>query len=205
VGTPAGGDAVREDGGPDPLPAAAAWRHHTARSGFEVAFLEQRDDEVVLRGECSAVESGQPWSVHYDIRLWPDWSVRTAHVTSHSLTGFRQVRLRRRPSGWWVDGRPAPELDGCADLDLDASVLTNALPVRRLSLGVDESAEAPAAFVAAADLGLSPMQQRYRRLADDGQLRRYDYVAPGQPFRARLSYDATGLVVDYPGIATRVL
>jgi uncharacterized protein len=198
-------DGVHGDGRGSPLPPAAAWRHHTARAGFEVAFLEQRSDEIVLRGECSAVEADQPWTVHYDIRLRPDWSVRTAHVTSHSLTGFRQVRLRRRPSGWWVDGRPAPELDGCADLDLEASVLTNALPVRRLGLAVDEAAEAPAAFVSAADLELSTLRQRYHRLHDDGLVRRYDYRAPEQPFRAHLAYDAAGLVVDYPGIATRVL
>jgi hypothetical protein len=31
----------------------------------------------------------------------------------------------------------------------------------------------------------------------------YDYTAPAFGFTARLVYDETGLIVDYPGIATR--
>lgn len=200
------GDGAPRDRSPgSDMPSAAAWQHHTARTGFEVTFIERRSDEMVFRGECSAVEEGQPWTVHYDVRLHVDWSVRTAHVTSHSRDGFRQTRLRHRPSGWWIDGRPAPELAGCRDLDLEASVLTNAFPVQRLALQVDEAADAPAAFVQAADLEVSTLEQRYRRLPDDDQRRRYDYEAPDLQFRARLLYDSAGLIVDYPGIASRTL
>jgi hypothetical protein len=32
---------------------------------------------------------------------------------------------------------------------------------------------------------------------------RYDYTAPAFEFRCELVYDAAGLVLDYPGIASR--
>ncbi len=106
--------------------------------------------------------------------------------------------------GWRLDGQPAPALEGCLDVDLEASVFTNALPVRRLALGVGERAEARAAWVRALDLSVEPLHQAYARVEHDGALRRYDYSAPALDYSAQLEYDDNGLLVDYPGLAVRV-
>jgi hypothetical protein len=37
------------------LPPAAAWRHHDARDGYEVVFLETGDAGLVLDYPCIAV------------------------------------------------------------------------------------------------------------------------------------------------------
>ncbi|MFE0023133.1 putative glycolipid-binding domain-containing protein [Amycolatopsis sp. NPDC059021] len=47
------------------------------------------------------------------------------------------------------------------------------------------------------------MEQEYTRTTDSEQ--RYAYTAPAFAFVCELSYDDSGLVVSYPGIATRVL
>jgi hypothetical protein len=106
--------------------------------------------------------------------------------------------------GWLVDGVVAAQLAGCLDVDLEASAFTNALPVRRLDLGVGERADAPAAYVRAPALGVERLEQSYARLEDDGKGSRYDYAAPDLDFACVLAYDAFGLVLDYPGIAVRV-
>ncbi len=66
----------------------------------------------------------------------------------------RGGRCRR----WRIDGRPSPHLDGCRDVDLESSALTNALPVHGLGLHVGQGAEAPAACVRALDLSAVPEQ-----------------------------------------------
>ncbi len=81
--------------------------------------------------------------------------------------------------------------------------MTNALPVHRLGLGVDERAEAPAAYVRAVDLSVERLDQTYIRRADDADTHHYDYTAPAFGVSVRLQYDRYGLVVDYPGIARR--
>ena len=35
---------------------------------------------------------------------------------------------------WQIDGRDAPDLDGCLDLDIQVTPFTNSLPIRRLDL-----------------------------------------------------------------------
>jgi hypothetical protein len=104
---------------------------------------------------------------------------------------------------WTVSGARAPGVDGCLDVDLEASSLTNAFPVHRLGLEVGQQADAPAAYVRALDLNVERLEQRYTRKPDDGKHQRYDYISPAFRFEAELVYDETGLVIDYPGIAVR--
>ncbi len=186
-------------------PAIAAFRHHTAREGFEVVTLHADGDGVRVAGSCSGVEEGVAWVVAYELELDAGWRTRRARVEGRSGAG-RRVRVLEADGagGWTVDGVAAPELEGCPDVDLEASACTNAFPVRRLALAVGEGADAPAAYVRAADLGVQRLAQHYHRLPDDGPGERHDYRSPEHDFRAVLAYDADGLVGEYPGLATRV-
>jgi hypothetical protein len=104
---------------------------------------------------------------------------------------------------WLVNGEHAPQLDGCLDADLESSALTNALPIRRLGLRVEAQAQAPAAYVRAVGLAVDRLEQTYRRTTDHTAGQSYDYRAPAFDFQSHLTYDQHGLVLDYPGIATR--
>jgi uncharacterized protein len=181
--------------------AIAAWRHVDARTGFEVLFLPSDADPLVFEGHVAAVEEGEAWSVRYTIAARPNWSAHTARVEIRSASGERQVQLDADGHGAWrVDGKPAPHLDGCLDVDLEASAFTNAFPVHRLHLEVGDEAEAPAAYVRVPDARVERLEQSYRRLDDTT----YAYAAPDLDFQATLAYDPDGLVVTYPGLATRV-
>ncbi len=50
----------------------------------------------------------------------------------------------------------------------------------------------------------TPFEQSYRQAISDSDEIVFDYEAPRFDFSARLAYDRSGLVVRYPGIATRV-
>jgi hypothetical protein len=177
------------------LPSYAAWRFVGAVDGFEVMFAEPRR----LRGHTSAVEDGHAYSVSYEITLDDRWHTREARVSSDSVAGARSTVLLSDGDGrWTVDGVPAPHLDGLVDVDLEASACTNTLPVHRLPLPQRENVVASAVYVQALDLTVRRLDQTYRRLDD----RRFDYSSEGG-FHAVLSYDESGLVVDYPGIAVR--
>jgi hypothetical protein len=188
------------------LPTTAAWRHVDVHDGFEVVFPEAREDGRSLRGSTSAVEDGQAWAVAYRIDVDARWHTRRAHVRGRSASGDREVTFEADGAGHWrVDGVRVPALDGCLDLDLESSACTNALPVQRLRLAPGAQAQAPAAYVRALDLSVERLEQDYARLADAGPGERYDYASPAFGFRCELTYDADGLVRDYPGIAVRVL
>lgn len=187
------------------LPPFAAWRHRDAREGFEVVFFDGHDGGVRVHGHTAAVEEGEPFAVRYAIELDERWRTRAARVSGRSLRGPRDVVLEADGDGAWrVDGRAAPRLDGCLDVDLESSAATNAFPVNRLGLEPGGAAEAPAAYVRALDLCVERLEQRYVRMDDGAGLARYAYTSPAFDFRCELVYDEVGLVLDYPGLATRV-
>jgi hypothetical protein len=188
------------------LPPSAAWRHQTARDGFEVVHISQGKSGCRFLGHTAAVEDRQAWELGYDIQVDQNWQTREAHAWLTSERGLRDVWLETDGSGsWQVNGSAATHLDGCFDVDLESSACTNMLPVHRLQLDAAGSAEAPAAYVHLLDLGVERLDQHYSRLEDDGDRQRYDYAAPTFDFECRLVYDQAGLVLDYPGIARRVL
>jgi len=178
-----------------PLPGFAAWRFVDLVDGFEVVYAEPGR----LRGHTSAVEDGVPYAVRYDIAYDERWRTREVRVASDTVEGPRDTVIACDGEGsWTVDGRAAPQLDGLTDIDIEASACTNTFPVHRLDLPLDETVTAPAAYVQALDLTVRRLEQTYRR-RDDG---RFDYTSEDD-FEAVLEYDASGLILDYPGIARR--
>jgi len=187
-----------------PLPVTAAWRHWGARSGFEVVYFDARSDGCRIEGWTTAMENGATWAVEYAIDVDAAWAARRAAIRGRSAAGLRAALLEADGNGHWlVDGKPAHRLDGCLDVDLEASAMTNALPVRRLGLPVSAGMAAPAVYVRAVGLAVERLEQTYARVPDDAAGQRYDYAAPAFDFEARLVYDESGLVLDYPGIAVR--
>jgi uncharacterized protein len=157
-----------------------------------------------IEGWTTAIEDGATWAVEYAIEVDAAWATRSATIRGRSAAGSASARLEADGYGrWLVDGQPAPRLDGCLDVDLEASAMTNALPVRRMGLPVAAAGDAPAAYVRAVGLAVERLEQTYARTTDQAGGQRYDYAAPAFGFTARLVYDESGLVLDYPGIAVR--
>jgi len=188
-----------------PPPVSAAWQHRGARSGFEVAYFQAAEGGWVIDGTTTALEDGQTWVVSYRIEVDAGWLTRRAWVASRTGAGSRVTELESDGAGHWlVDGAAARVLDGCLDVDLESSAMTNTLPVHRLALAVGAATSVPAAYVRALDLTVDRLDQTYRRIAGQGAHQRYDYAAPAFDFAAHLTYDESGLVTGYPGIARRV-
>ena len=75
--------------------------------------------------------------------------------------------------------------------------------MHRVDLAAGARIETPAAYVRALDLTVERLEQTYTRLPGEAGRQRYFYAAPAFDFTCTLSYDESGLVLDYPGIAVR--
>jgi hypothetical protein len=185
-------------------PAAASWIHQGSRVGFEVLFVETGRGGGRLRGHTAAREDDTLWSVGYDIELDDRWRTRSARIRSVAPSGPRGIAVVRSSDGTWlVDGVARPDLDGCVDVDLESSAVTNTLPVHRLDLEPGTTVDAPAVYVRADDLRVERLEQTYRLDSAGDVGAAFHYESPRFDYSAELRYDAAGLVLDYPGIAVR--
>ena len=178
-------------------------------------FAWRRDDESDGHslGSIRATETG--WTAHgteiligrdtsacwFKVDLDTDWATRAVHVRALSAAGETTLDLAADPAHrWTVDGTAAPHLDGCVDVDVAATPLTNTFPICRLSaLRVGESVTSPVAWVEVPTLRVARVDQTYRRL----EAQRWEYSDPTHG-AFTLEVDDQGVVTTYEGFAVRV-
>jgi len=140
-----------------------------------------------------------PFRAGYELLCDAAWRVRGLTVRVTSSAGPRTLTLSVTSDGHWtVNGQARPDLDGCVDLDINRTPLTNTLPIRRLSWSPQVAVDLDVAYVSVPELDVRPVKQQYTQLEPD----RYRYESGD--FRADLPVDQNGLVVDYPGLWQRV-
>ncbi|WP_338887281.1 putative glycolipid-binding domain-containing protein [Rhodococcus sovatensis] len=186
------------------LPATAAWRHLGLRAGFEIAHFStsNRDGMTRLWGNSLIVEDGVGYAVTYSVSVDENWKTREATIETHTRVATRTTQLLRdEGGGWTVDGRARPDLAGCIDIDLEASLVTNTLPIHRLVENPGTYA-VKAAYVQL-DCTAGVLDQTYDIPVIGASRFSCAYTAPRFDFTADLHYDETGLILDYPGLATR--
>jgi len=173
-----------------------------AGAGLEQARVASRAGGTEAEGVVLGEAAGAPFALRYRLRLNPGWAAREVWL---ELVGEgRTLHLLHDERGGWkrMGGGPLPELDGCLDLDIGATPLTNTLPIRRLGLAAGESRVLRVAMVEVPSLRPIPVEQRYTCL-DGGRLFRFE--ALGRGFAAEIVVDDDGLVADYPPLFKRVL
>jgi hypothetical protein len=171
--------------------------------GMEHLSLIIRGDGASAEGVVLGVEGGDAYRLRYKVRCDSRWRVRRVEVGF--VGGGRSLRLTADGEGRWLDasGAAVPALDGCVDVDITATPLTNTLPIRRLALEPGESADIKVAYVTAPDLRVTPDEQRYTCLKTGAAGGRYRFEQVGSRFTAVLQVDDDGLVEDYPGLFRR--
>ena len=165
--------------------------------GLEHLRLVTSGSGIVANGLVIGLEAGRPFRIGYEIRCDGRWRVQEVRAAAPDL-GQPVLELLTDGEGHWKrgGGEPMPELDGCIDVDIYPSPLTNSLPIRRLGAG----AETTAAWVQIPELTVEPLHQRYTRL-EGGNRWRYEALSSG--FTTEFEVDADGLLLDYPGLACR--
>ncbi|HWV23904.1 MAG TPA: putative glycolipid-binding domain-containing protein [Thermomicrobiales bacterium] len=173
------------------------WRS-TGDPGFEHVRIDEGHpewtvfDSMFVREHEGVVRRGG-----YTLIVDKAWRVLELRLMVEQAPGsMTALHIMASGDGRWVDANqnPIPALDGCIDIDIRWSPLTNTLPIRRLALG-EEEREIRVAYVSLPDLDIRPVTQRYRRV-DDATVR---YWSESLPEGVLIAVDEDAFVVDYPG------
>lgn len=172
--------------------------------GMEHLTLTVNHDEVLADGIVLAVENDSALRLRYRITCDSHWRLRRVEISL--VDEGRRVGLTANGDGRWFDesGSAIPTLEGCVDIDISATPFTNTLPIRRLDLKQDESADIKVAYVTIPDLQVVSDAQRYTCLERGAKGGRYRFAQRSSGFTATLHVDAHGLVDDYPELFKRV-
>lgn len=112
----------------------ASWVRDDDQHGHSLARVEQDADGWLVHGTEVLGGPVELLTCSFRVRLGPDWRTREVEVTTLAQPGERHLRLRAdRQQRWWHDDQRAGDLDGCVDVDVAATPLTNTFPIRRLA------------------------------------------------------------------------
>lgn len=181
---------------------SVCWQPAWNRTGLgleHVLLSEGLADSTLL----ALSEQGVPFRLIYRLAWDAGWRLREADLLATSHRFRRSLSLRSDGQGKWsgADGRPIAKLDGCLDIDIWPTPFTNTFPIRRQRLRIGERREFRMAWVLAPDLKVKAQPQAYTRLDQ----RTYLFESlDGSGFEAKLAVDASGVVLDYPGLFRRV-
>ncbi len=173
--------------------------------GMEHLYLHEDAEGVHADGLSILHEGDAVIRLRYQIRCTASYGVREARVVLLEPEE-RSVILQAHADGTWTagDGRSLPALEGCIDIDINASPFTNTLPIRRLRLAPGQSAELLVAYITVPALEVYPAPQRYTCLSVERDQSVYRYEGLGTNFRAEVRVDMDGLVVEYPELCRRL-
>jgi uncharacterized protein len=174
--------------------------------GLEHVIVSADESAWRAHGRVIMVEE-QLASVEYEVEC--DAGFRVTRLTISVTESASRTRLELAADGdgqWLANGQARPDLDGCIDLDINCTPLTNTLPIRRLDWSAGQARDLDVVYVSVPDLGVRRAAQRYTLLAADaeGELGQRVFRYESGSFRADLPVDRHGLVLDYPGIWARV-
>ena len=140
-------------------------------------------------GIAVAVIDGEPTHVVYELATDSAGAVRRLELRGPAGS----ISLLGDGHGHWTD---RPDLDGCLDVDIAITPLTNTLPIRRLNLTVGESADIDVVYVQVPELVVERAVQSYARTTTG-----YRYASGS--FTADLDVDEDGLVTAYSDLWRR--
>ncbi|UVS76522.1 putative glycolipid-binding domain-containing protein [Actinokineospora sp. UTMC 2448] len=208
---------------PEQIPAERA--AEAARSGKPVVHTWQGADPArlesvrVLMGENRLRVYGrlvaaadphigtEPYSASFEASV--DKSDAAGRVLLRTTTAEheRQLSISRTEDGLWLvdhDGTSQrADFDGSVTVDVVGAVTFTTLPVRHLRLHREEGEfEIPVVSVSLPDLAVSVVRHVYRTVSLDDDSATIDLTRGGATSRIRVDRD--GIVVDYPGVASRI-
>ncbi|GAB3211119.1 putative glycolipid-binding domain-containing protein [Marinactinospora thermotolerans] len=181
----------------------AAWTRIDVPEGTGVGALVAEPAGFRLEGSEVIADRREHFGCRFTVRADLAWVTREVEVEVLTERGAERITLTGGGGQWTVNGRREPRLDGCLDVDVAATPLTNTLPIRRLGLEPGESRDIAVAWIDVPGLKIHRMAQRYTRLAPFGGVDRYEYRGPVEE-RYELTVDADGLVIDYDRFARRI-
>ena len=136
-----------------------------------------------------------PIGAYYEILVDNEFKTRKLIVEKTERGEKSRKEIEQRRGAWLVDGRERSDLSECTDVDIEASPVTNTLPIRRTRLKVGEKVNLSVVWLRFPTLEVKPLKQSYKRLT----LRKYLYRS-ASGFSAELKVNDFGLVTRYGNI-----
>ena len=166
---------------------------------LDYCHVRKENNSWRFAGMLIVKPKANPFGARYEILVDKKFKTRTLIIekTESGLESCKKIQSRR--GAWFVDARERNDLHECTDIDIEASPVTNTIPIRRTRLKVGQKVNLTVAWVRFPTLEVTPLKQSYERLT----ARKYLYRS-ASGFSAELEVDDFGLVTRYGDVWKKI-
>ena len=145
---------------------------------------------------------------YYSVIYKLDYQITTNHLWETTFLTIKSqlndiVRTANFQSdtkrNWFVNGKYIEKLNGCIDIDISLTPLTNTLPINRLKLAEKTNKQIQVLYLDILGQQINPVHQKYTRLSRN----EYKYENVPNNFESIITVDELGLVMKYPELFER--
>jgi hypothetical protein len=179
---------------------SAIWNKHREKIGLEHLVLTAGTATSVI---LAIDDDDSPFRLDYQLRWAQSGCLLSADLTLEKGGKKRLLSLHADGLGHWKhpDGKLIPELDGCLDIDIWPTPFTNSFPIWRTQMNTGQKVEFHVAWIDGTQLAFKTKLQAYSKL---GEWRYLFESLDRSHFKAVLSLDKDGLVLDFPDLFQRI-
>ena len=168
--------------------------------GFEHLKLTKLAHRVTASGLIIGLDGQTPYRVRYEIGCDAKWQVRRLDIEQLDVSTEHGLFFVSDGHGSWAtaDGEPLPNLDGCLDVDIQATPFTNTIPIERLQLKNGQSAVLKVLYISVPAMEYKVVEQTYTCVTNTlaGGTYRYHSISAGK--EVEVTTDRDGLIVNFP-------
>ena len=170
----------------------ALWRR-LDMPGHEAVRIYGDGEGWYVDGAAVFLFEEKPCRLEYFIECDTDWN--TTFATVDGFVGDDIVAIEIEVDGdvWYLNGEEVAAVEGCIDVDLNFSPVTNLLPIKRSGLGIGDKATVRAAWLRFPSFELEPLEQTYTRKSESV----YNYQS-STGFEKDITVDKFSVVHEYP-------
>jgi hypothetical protein len=173
----------------------------------QVRLLLSSDQRLRASGRLVAAGPDEQFNASFEVSVGESGQVNRLLLRTATVLEERQCSLSRTEDGAWLvdhgQGSKRETFNDALDVDVQFSVLFNAIPIRRLGLHREEGEhQLPVVRVSLPDLTVRAVTQAYKTISVGDEVSVVRFKSGG--FEQNIKVDQNGLVLDYPLISKRI-
>ena len=167
---------------------------------LENCLVTKTDSGFVIASTIVGYYEGRIYKVEYQIKTNLRWETLLVEINSRHSDQAQNIRMEGDGKGKWMrEGKEVAQYTGCIDIDIPLTPFTNTLPINRLRLEENQTAEIKVLYLDLLSQQIIPVKQKYVRLPGA----KYHYENIPNDFEADIAVDESGFVADYPSLFVR--
>ncbi|EFK33282.1 Uncharacterized protein conserved in bacteria [Chryseobacterium gleum] len=167
---------------------------------LEYFNLHSDDKDYTVESKIIGCHKDKIYALNYKILSDKDWNVQDFLIESEINTVKRTFSGKRNQNHWKINGVVHSEFNNFKFIDISLTPFTNTLPINNLKLSENGSQNIDVIYIDVLNHHIRPVQQQYTRTA----VNKYLYENIETDFKAEISVDENGLVINYPELFEKI-